>query len=228
MFRRRRSGGQKYFTRHISGETDTIFDNTSISGNFWPVSVQDSIILSPSELAGVGPAHLIKHIAISGWSWSEDIAAYTVSNTDQKAYAITGACCFYIDQLAENGLPTHDNVPFLNQLGVSATVDLDEFPLRIVHRRRFTLVVNQFNAAPAGGFGGGEFGVGAFPATAASMTAGFGTERHIRRRIRLRPNEAFLARQELYNVVTPGGTASDEKLTLQWDVVGALSFTVVT
>lgn len=231
MFRRRQSSKYKYFTRNVSGQTTETFDNTSITGQTWPVSVFDSAILVPDGLAGVAPLHLVKHIAISHWSWSEDIAVYTQGNADQQSFAVVGASAFYIDQLDPAGVPAHEGVSFLNQIGVQATTELDDFPLRIVHRRRFTTMVNQYNAPPAGGFGGGAgegFGIGAFLGTAANMVPGYGTERSIKRRIRLRPNEAFLWRVEVYDVVTPGGTAADEKLVISADVLGALSFCVVT
>lgn len=223
-----RGQGARYFTRNVSGFTEEIFDDTSLSGGFWPVSVFDQAILVPDGLAGVAPLHLVKDIVIAGWSWAEDIAAFVVSNTDIQTYPVVGAVGYYVDQLDPAGVPAHSNIPFLNQLGVQSTVELDDFPLRIVHRRRFTIAVSQFNAPPAGGFGGGA-GVGnAFGTNAAAITPGFGTERHIRRRIRLRPNEAFLARVELYNVVDPGGTAADKKLHIQSDILGAISFQVRT
>lgn len=218
MFRRGRRDGAKWFTRNVAGQTVS-----NLSAPFVPPNtfIQDSGILIPGALAGIGPLHLVKQIIVSHWSWSEDIAASGVDPDVARFYQATGTSAFYVDQIQEDGTPVHAGDGFLNQLGVTATVDLDTFPLRIVHRRRFTLVVNMQDAVPPGGFGG----TGNTLTSAAGITPGFGTERSIKRRIRLKPNEGLFWRVELYDLITTGTTNS---LELASDIIGAVSFKVDT
>lgn len=228
MFRRRRSSGIKYFTRNVSGKLEQT--TTSTAGP--PVAAAvDGAILVPEGLVGSEPLHMVKSVVISGWSWSEDIGVKAWGNASgDESYGITGASAFYIDALDSEGVPLHANIPFLNIEGIAASSELDDFPLRIVHRRRFTAMINPRDTEPPSTFGSNLGGTG--PATgwtnAAFLTPGFGTERSIRRRIRLRPNEAFLWRIEVYDFNDLSGTEADKNWQVQGDIIGALSFAVLT
>lgn len=211
MFRRNRGqAGPKWFTRQVSGSITA----TVPTGSGAATAVIDGILLTPEGLVGVAAAHAIKQVDISAVSWTSD---YVQSGGDAAiGFDQTRWCAeaIYVDALTEGGVPVRDATPFLNLISLAATQELDDFPLRIVHRRRFTL--DQLDLSGSGGSN--------FAANAAYLTPGFGTERHIRRRMRIRPNEALLWRLEIYDWT--GGVTTDT--TVEGDLLAAISYRVVT
>lgn len=203
------------FSRNVSGQIHADIADAAAPA----ATVVDGFILIPEELAGVAATHTVKHISIRSWSWTSNYTLTQVINeTASFSTPLFGAEAFYVDQITDGGTPVHAGFSFLNQAAVLQTTDLDEFPLRIVHRRRFEVAF--------GSAGGESLPQGIIPGSAAMLLPGFGTERSIRRPIRLRPNEGLFWRMELYDV--PAFSGSGAGITLKGDILGVVSYSVIT
>lgn len=214
MFRRRRNG-PRIFSRNIALDF-----NQAVAGGETPQSLfidtpvlAYQTVLNQEALTSATPnyANIIKVISVKGISWSSDVIF--VGNATFATQLIRGAECWYVDR-AETGLASaaslSGNGRFLDINQTETEWDPASFPERILHRRRFSC------AAFAASVGS--------PESVAVWTAGFGTERAVRRKFSLKPNQALYYRIELYDVDT---TASGSSLDVIGSVLGVLSYAIV-
>jgi len=211
MFRRSRgNSGPKWFSRQISGTLTTTAAALGGATDF----VGDGSLLVPEATLAAGGTHGAKQIDIAGISFTTDYVQKAGDFVPGNSQTLFGAEGLYVDQLQEDGTPVHNGLVFLSIASIQSATELDDMPLRVIHRRRFT--TNYLNL--------GAGGASNFAANVAYINPGWGTERSIRRRVRLRMNEGLFWRYEIYGV--PGGATINS--VFQGDLLGVISYRVQT